>query len=38
MVETYLKVASYGKDRVRLLKVYREGVWHTAVELTVGIE
>ncbi|RUP22030.1 hypothetical protein BC936DRAFT_139130 [Jimgerdemannia flammicorona] len=37
MPETFLKAAAYGKDRVRLLKVYREGKWQTAVELTVRV-
>jgi urate oxidase len=29
-----LKAACYGKDKVRVLKVYRDGAKQTAVELT----
>ncbi|KAG0174082.1 hypothetical protein DFQ28_009745 [Apophysomyces sp. BC1034] len=33
----YLKSASYGKDLVRLLCVYRQGEWQTCTELTVRL-
>jgi urate oxidase len=34
MSSVTLKAACYGKDKVRVLKVYREGAKQTAVELT----
>lgn len=35
MSGVFLKEQSYGKDRVRLVKVIRTGKWHEIVELTV---
>lgn len=34
----YLKTARYGKDLVRLLRVYREGQVQRCTELTVRIK
>ncbi|KAL6301556.1 uricase [Sparassis latifolia] len=33
--ESYLAHACYGKDKVRVLRVVREGAWHTVVEYYV---
>lgn len=32
---SYLSHARYGKDKVRVLRVVREGSWHTVVEYNV---
>jgi hypothetical protein len=34
--QVYLKKARYGKDKVKVMKVYRDGKWQTCVELTVS--
>jgi hypothetical protein len=34
--QVYLKKARYGKDKVKVMKVYRDGEWQTCVELTVS--
>ncbi|CAO3675231.1 unnamed protein product [Umbelopsis vinacea] len=35
--QVYLKKARYGKDKVKVMKVYRDGKWQTCVELTVAL-
>lgn len=35
--QVYLKKARYGKDKVKVMKVYRDGKWQTCVELTVSL-
>jgi len=37
MSDFTLEVARYGKDKVRLFKIVRDGKWHTAIELTVKV-